>query len=408
MANGNLVAGAYAAAGGNIKNRGLAATMGLSDIGKSIGKNIHTIVRAYILKRSAEKKFKNEIFDEYANDWINRTEANMEIDQDALYKLLQKERRHFLRGNKKNQDKITRKIAKWKVQYDNSATTKDRITKINFNPKLRGNAWEDWIGTSLGQSVGTWIGGKQEAVFDQDGNLGIWVIDDNLISENETKINKAQVDLKRLNELHGKLQENTFLEDEEAKEYNALASGNYEKQVKKLNKIINTEYDNSRFISIYDIEELVNRYSFDQVSRSTLDGSVATIQELASKDGAPENYMDLEDLALKIESEIIDEAKSIHSLIHDKHIDTDGGSFFNDLIGHIFSGTYADIGITKEDGENYDIDADGDVDLDDAKMIAKELVKDEESIALRKYLSSYFAQYLKNQYKKTWTLKNPA
>ena len=73
---------------------------------------------------------------------------------------------------------------------------------------------------------------------------------------------------------------------------------------------------------------------------------------------------------------------------------TEGGSFYADLQERLTYGTYEELGITDEDV--VDPTPSTPITPEDAKVIADELIKDKAMVT--DYLSSYFTNYMLNQY----------
>ena len=403
----SLIAGAYAAAGGHIKDKGLGATQGIQKISKTIGDAIAPFAQADIKRTQAVNKELKKNFDEYSSYWMNRSSDLPQADQDNLHKLFKKERVKYLIAGPKKRGEITQAIGKWRTQYDDSIELKDQISMTNSSQEQQGTNWDNLKTTPKGQSIARIMSGEQEATW-VNGVMGYEITDQDLINENKTKVDQAAIDYKRLQELHTKLEGNDFLEDNEAREYHSLAKGDYNKALKDLNTVTNTKHKNSAFMSIYDIRKMVDENTFDVNSRGALGTTVEYVKRLGGAEGAGE--FDSEDIEFKIKTEILDKA-NIKSLIYDSHVPTKGGSFYKDLQSRLIGTTYEELGITEDMLSNIDDEldsvklsdgiCDGSIEcggINEAKIIADELVKDENMVD--DYLTKYFTLYMKNQYDK--------
>tara|TARA_R100001129_G_scaffold53712_1_gene36882 strand:+ start:1306 stop:2652 length:1347 start_codon:yes stop_codon:yes gene_type:complete len=382
-----LIRGAYAAAGGNIKNYGLAGVENIKEMQTDITKAMKPYVQADILKTQAIHKQRKQNFDEHALAYINM--VGDDADHDAVWNMLQRDKRNYLYGNKKTRSKITSKMGKMKAQYDDANNLKGEIAELNLNSGLQGNAWENFKTDDIGQSIAPILSGQRKAVLNENDILGYEVEDPDARRKNKIAAEDALQKSNRLQELHGKLIENSFLEDDEAREYDDLAKGDYENAIDGFSTIINKKNNSTVFMSVYDIRSLVNKNKLDVNSRNVL----ATTIEFTKKqknDGVDFNY---NDYRFKIKNEVVDKG-NIHSLIYDTHVPTEGGSFYADLQERLTYGTYEELGITDEDV--VDPTPSTPITPEDAKVIADELIKDKAMVT--DYLSSYFTNYMLNQY----------
>lgn len=389
MANGNLISGAYAAAGGNIKNYGLAGVENIKEMQTDITKAMKPYVQADILKTQAIHKQRKQNFDEHALAYINM--VGDDADHDAIYKILQKDKRNYLYGNKQTRSKVTSKMGKLKAQYDDANGLKGEIAELNLNSNLQGNAWQNFKVGDVGQSIAPILSGQQKAVLNENDVLGYEIEDPEARRKNRIAAEEASKSSNRLQELHGKLIENSFLEDDEAREYDTLAKGDYENAIEGFNTVINKKNNTTTFMSVYDIRSLVNKNTLDTNSRNVL----ATTIEFAKKQKTDGVDFDYDDYKFKMKTEVVGKG-NIHSLIYDTHVPTKGGSFIVDLQERIENGTYEELGINQEDV--VDPTPRTPITPEDAEVIAKELIKDKDMVT--DYLSEYFANYMFNQYNK--------
>jgi len=136
---------------------------------------------------------------------------------------------------------------------------------------------------------------------------------------------------------------------------------------------------------------LINKNTFDKNSRDNF----ATTIDFVKKQAEGGEAFDYDDYQFKIKTEIINNG-NLHSLIYDTHVPTKGGSFYTDLQERLTNGTYEELGIANENV--IDPTPKTPITPEDAKIIADELIKDDSVIS--DYLSTYFANYMQNQYSK--------
>ena len=151
-------------------------------------------------------------------------------------------------------------------------------------------------------------------------------------------------------------------------------------------------------MSIYDMRKVIDMNTFDVASRNVLNGIMEYSQILGSYEDAEE--LDMYDIYTKVRNEVVNKGNK-HSLINDKHIETEGGSFKMDLVNRLQDLTYQDLGITDEMLSNIDDNlksvkiSDG-ISENEALIITDELLKDEE--LTNDYLTAYYSQHIKSQY----------
>tara|TARA_R100001594_G_scaffold145463_1_gene195699 strand:+ start:355 stop:1293 length:939 start_codon:yes stop_codon:yes gene_type:complete len=139
------------------------------------------------------------------------------------------------------------------------------------------------------------------------------------------------------------------------------------------------------FMSPYDIRKMINNTVLDKSSKDVLAGMIEYYKTQAHKEGAGE--VNVNEIRSKIDSEIVNKG-NIHSLKHDKIIETDGGSFKQDFMNNLLLLKRGDIGIDDK--------ADQNISIDEAMAISTELEKDE-SIE-KEQLVDYFTSHVVMQY----------
>ena len=151
-------------------------------------------------------------------------------------------------------------------------------------------------------------------------------------------------------------------------------------------------------MSIYDMRKVIDMNTFDIASRNVLNGIMEYSQILGSYEDAEE--LDMYDIYTKVRNEVVNKGNK-HSLVNDKHVETEGGSFKADLVNRLQDLTYQDLGITDEMLSNIDDNlksvkiSDG-ISENEALIITDELLKDEE--LTNDYLTAYYSQHIKSQY----------
>ena len=107
-ADRTLVAGAYAAAGGNIKDKGLEAAQGLTDIGGKILSGVG--------KRVQQRR---DRFEQFANNELQRKAGELnDVEFDELERTLRKRKEQFAWSGKKDQGMMMREMEQQKKELD--------------------------------------------------------------------------------------------------------------------------------------------------------------------------------------------------------------------------------------------------------------------------------------------------
>lgn len=188
-----------------------------------------------------------------------------------------------------------------------------------------------------------------------------------------------------------------FKKSKTGQEIAMAMSGEKELKWDKERNIVGYEVGD-RLMSIYDMRKIIDRNTFDIASRDVLNGILEYSQVLGSYEDAGE--LDMYDIYTKVRNEVVDKGNK-HSLINDKHVETEGGSFKVDLINRLQELRYQDLGITDEMLNNIDRNltsvkvSDG-INENEAIIITNELLKDEELTS--DYLTAYYSQHIKSQY----------
>ena len=147
MANGNLISGAYAAAGGGIAGYGLAAARGLTGISE---------ISSTVIGNLVQKRFKR--FQKFADWELGRKEGTMTTpDYKRLEKDLRIRRDKFIWSGKKDREMLMRELHTEKSEKDKSDELKKQLAKyVNDNKSGLSN---NWMASDQGESVLTALEG---------------------------------------------------------------------------------------------------------------------------------------------------------------------------------------------------------------------------------------------------------
>jgi hypothetical protein len=180
-------------------------------------------------------------------------------------------------------------------------------------------------------------------------------------------------------------------------------------------------YIGRKFVSVSTLKQNLDNHRIDGESRGLIN-NLAQNHAIASGNVKEGQVVDFPEKITRetVASTIIGKAKNVDSLIYDEMIP--GRTFFGDLMDMIagqhivddpntpdvneslpqskentaWGRTYADLGITPEQLAIADVNADNIIDAEEAKAIAKELLKNETD--RNTYLTNYYTQYIKQQW----------
>ena len=168
-ADQTLVSGAYAAAGGNIKDYNLGKSKALSNISDSL-----TDLANVGLENMQEKYDK---FTEFADAELARDPGMRHEEYKRQQKDLNRRRREYVLLGKQDRQMMIRELNQEKIQKDRLyRTKKDIASKFKDNEKGFSNN-EKWIAGGQGQDVGKILSGEIPPTQNKNGDWG-WVIDD--------------------------------------------------------------------------------------------------------------------------------------------------------------------------------------------------------------------------------------
>ena len=164
-ADTTLVKGAAMAAGANIKDYGLAAAKGMTDISKSFGD-----LGASLAKEVGEME---QRFDDFAEAELARPEndANTYMENQKLMEQLERRKKDWIMGGKKDREMI-----KWELEEEGQAISQwDEVRQnlANNNKDLN----KKFKTSALGQSIVEALQGPIKK--DANGRRGYYLTDDN-------------------------------------------------------------------------------------------------------------------------------------------------------------------------------------------------------------------------------------
>ena len=140
MANGNLISGAYAAAGGGISGYGLGAAAGWANMSAATAKTLSTIIQK-----------RHDRFEKFADWELGRKKGNIpNHEYEALVKRLKKRRNKFIWAGKKDREMLMRELQVEKTENDKKNSLKNQLAKYIKDNK--NGLSSNWMGSDIGQS----------------------------------------------------------------------------------------------------------------------------------------------------------------------------------------------------------------------------------------------------------------
>jgi hypothetical protein len=247
------------------------------------------------------------------------------------------------------------------------------------------------------------------------GRMGINMMDYDYVGSEEFNTEAAGIEdqILKLQESYIDIDGNPYEMTEEDKE-----------RLQGLQNQLNEESDSyigRKFVSVSTLKQNLDNHRIDGESRGLIN-NLAQNHAIASGNVKEGQVVDFPEKITRetVASTIIGKAKNVDSLIYDEMIP--GRTFFGDLMDMIagqhivddpntpdvneslpqskentaWGRTYADLGITPEQLAIADVNADNIIDAEEAKAIAKELLKNETD--RNTYLTNYYTQYIKQQW----------
>ena len=167
-ADTTLVRGAFAAAGGNIEDYGLAATKGLSSISDTIGKQV-----------ASKLNERRAYFEDFANEELMRATDLNDDEFQALTEELNRKKEQYAWSGQKDQAMLRREMEQQKAQLDALKTTKNNLSKniLGDNKNTEGEIDKDFLSSDTGMSLIESM--KTTPTANENGDLGymVWLPD---------------------------------------------------------------------------------------------------------------------------------------------------------------------------------------------------------------------------------------
>jgi len=309
----------------------------ISGAGKAVKKDPN------LIKSLGYSKVGEQMFDAFAEVAIEKNRLRKEFDKSVssylskesyldgavladIMDTLEKDRKQYIWGSKKDKLLLKSKMEKLRVEYDNNHNALDELAAVMEHPLTKVN--DDWKETNEGQSITGIFNGTNKAIPNPDfpegtieiGELGFMVVNEN--GEAEWK-------------------------------------------------------------SRDEIKDLIQSNSRDAQTESLIQEQVGTAIQWATNK-VWTDYNDFQDTRFESNMQkIINNASNLRSLTHDSMAGLDD-SFYGNLTNAIASGNWEAIGLTADQIQEYnlvnnDVDGDGRVTVEDAEMIASIFVGDMDS-----------------------------
>ena len=308
MANQSLISGAGKAVK---KDPKLVKSLGYAKIGEQMFDTLQAVAEEKI-------KLKNE-FDKSVNSFLNK--SGEYLDENVLSDVmdtLEADRKKYIWGSKKEKLLLKTKMEKLRVEYAEINDSLNELGERMEDPFTLAN--DDWKETNEGQSITGIFNGTNKAVSNPNAvegttnfqELGFMVVNES--GETEWKSRDEIAELVKINSRDGETDENL------------------QKQVG-----LSIQFaSNKIWTNYYDYNETRFRNNIKQ---------------------------------------IVDGAENINSLTNDAMAGLND-SFYDNLTNALVTKKWEDIGLTADQIEEYglvnkDVDGDGVIDEDDAKIIAK-------------------------------------
>ena len=379
QADSTLTSGAYAAAGGNIENYGLAAAQGLTDIAKQTTDTLTPVL-----------KERRDRFEKFADHELARQPGTLsDADYKNLEKDLNRRRRRFVWLGKKDRQMLMREL-----EVEEQEQLKLDNVKQNIAKKTKNN------GKGINDD---YVNGEGTEVIDElekgvetndDGQKGVYVnkqtpcdgtFDDCFKKNRDMNIQMHGMDFDKWTNFlwagektGGEVEEfHPYQQDDlDGKTHTSAATlGNsqaYKGQWKTLDQVNKDVDDNS-----YD------EVSSDVIT-SAIDDTVQRSTAIMPGENGVFNY-DFEERKYK---NIVNKG-NIKSLATQEHIP--GRIFKDDLAEMLSNNTYESLGIKERKVNRLDPTPDTPVTPEDAMVITEELLKNER--LTKRYLTTYFTNY---------------
>mgnify|MGYP003113865994 CR=1 FL=1 len=382
QADSTLTSGAYAAAGGNIENYGLAAAKGLTDIAKDTTDQLTPVL-----------KERRDRFEKFADHELARQPGTLsDADYKNLEKDLNRRRRRFVWLGKKDRQMLMRELEVEEQEQLKLDNVKQNIAK---KTKKNGKGIND-----------NYVNGEGTEVIDElengvetngDGQKGVYVnkkkpcdgtFGDCFKKNRDMNIEQHGMDFdKWTNFLWAGSRSDS--DDGVVTEYHPYQQDDLDgKTHTSAATLGNSQAYKGQWKSLDQVNKDIDENSYDQVSNDVIttavDNSMQESQSVMPGENGVFNY-DFEERKYK---NIVNKG-NVASLTTQEHIP--GRIFKDDLVEMLSNNTYESLGIKNRKVKRFDPTPDTPVTPEDAMVIADNLLKNER--LTKKYLTTYFTNY---------------
>ena len=143
MSDTNLIRGAYAAAGGGIENKDLAAVKGMTKIGDSLAK----VVGKEITQRRND-------FQEFVDYELSRDPGMSDANFKARTEELMQMKSDFMWGDNSKRASIMREMEKMKIDQENMDEAVTDFAEAGSNAGGENGLSKAWSGSDMAKDIG--------------------------------------------------------------------------------------------------------------------------------------------------------------------------------------------------------------------------------------------------------------
>lgn len=326
----------------------------------------------YAIKQGTEKQKDGLIktHEKLAKKTLNETGGLSGYEHDMLFKHVQEGRDGYIAGDESDKAKLIGSLNKKREQFDN-------IDKFKRDTLANGILDGDGLNkqyklSEQGSDLAGILSGQTQLV-EQNGEYGYMVHDPDLVK----KVEGAREQLAKFNKEQDSPLTKKDPQSEAKKELEELAAS-----------------DGKKWMSTYDLEEIIKEQSFDRSSNDILNAAATNSLETATNmvPGREAGFNYEANMRI-IESQVVNKGNK-RSLIHDEHVG--GKSFYDNLQSALANHTYSDLGMDDETVKILDPTDDGRISNDDAKIIADAVIEDENMV--KDQLTKYYTNFLRQNH----------
>tara|TARA_R100000458_G_scaffold59611_1_gene70742 strand:- start:460 stop:1527 length:1068 start_codon:yes stop_codon:yes gene_type:complete len=324
----------------------------------------------YAINQNNNKQKQNllDSHSKLAKKTLNETGGLTSYEQDMLFQHVKAGRESYIAGEETDKAKLIGDLNRKREQLDNidkfkrDAIANNILDEDGMNKEYR-------LSEQASDITGILSGATP--LVEQNGEYGYRIHDPELVKQ----IEGAREELAKSSQEQGSPLTKKEPQNEAKKQLEELANS-----------------DGKKWMSTYDIEELINEQNFDRSSNDILNAAATNAMETATKmvPGREVDYNYEAGMRL-IASQVVEKGNK-RSLIHDPHVG--GKSFYQNLQSALLNHTYSDLGIDDETIKILDPTDDGRISEDDAKIIADAVVDNDEMVddQLTRYYTNFVRQ----------------